>query len=73
MDIRFNSILDLLVEMTKVNIEYGYYDKVNNKKILPNSEFYDNNEYINKYCRVLKPEEVWEYRIGTCWDTSLLL
>ena len=71
--LEYINMLDVLVNMTNANIEYGYYDKINNKRILPNMEEFNNKEYLNTNCRVLRAYQVWKYKIGTCWDTSMLL
>lgn len=53
--------------------EYGWYDFKNNKKILPNTKEWDTPSYFEKNCRVLSPDEVLKYKLGTCWDFSVYM
>ena len=62
----------LLQKMEYENIEYGYHDFTNKININPDHELFHNWEYIENNCYVLHPKEVWRYKIGTCWDCSMM-
>lgn len=67
---------DLLRKLTDYDIVYGWWDKVNQRRITPDMEEYkllDEEEYFNKHISVLLPYQVWKYKTGVCWDTALLL
>lgn len=51
--------------------EYGFWDASTNKLMERANE--NNNEYLNKNARILTPQEVLKYKVGTCWDQSLAL
>lgn len=51
--------------------EYGFWDSSTNKLMERTDE--NNNEYLNKNARILTPQEVLKYKVGTCWDQSLTL
>lgn len=51
--------------------EYGFWDSSTNKLMERTDE--NNNEYLNKNARILTPQEVLKYKVGTCWDQSLAL
>ena len=52
----------LLQKMEYENIEYGYHDFTNKININSDHELF----------HVLHPKEVWRYKIGTCWDCSMM-
>ena len=62
----------LLQKMAEVNIQYGYYDFTTNQPIIYKDLLFDDIDYIHKHCYVLHPKEVWKYKIGTCWDCSMM-
>jgi hypothetical protein len=63
--------ISILSKLKSRKIQYGWYDIVHNKKIYPNSKEWNTPGYFNSYCKVLKPDEFWKYKIGSCWDISL--
>lgn len=67
-----NEIRDLLKKMDV--IKYGFMTK-DGKKITDEDGdiFADDGKFFYANCRVLQPEEVWKYKVGTCWDQSLLV
>jgi hypothetical protein len=72
MDIMKMSSQKLLDKMIKIPIDYGLYDYKHDKIIKPDMKEFDEPGYLDKNCRILKPYEVLEYKIGTCWDCCLL-
>ena len=51
--------------------KYGFWDSSTDKLMERADE--NNNEYLNKNARILTPQEVLKYKVGTCWDQSLAL
>ena len=64
---------DLLRKLIDANIEYGWWDKVNTKVITPDMKEWKEEGYFDSHCNILRAYQVWKYKVGTCWDTSLLL
>lgn len=63
---------DLLNRLSENKIDYGFYDYKHDKSVKPNDPEWQTAESFEELCRVLKPSEVWEKQIGTCWDLTLL-
>jgi hypothetical protein len=60
--------------LTKMkDITYGWYDYKHNKVILPDMPEFNDPKYFASNCRVLKPNEILKYKVGTCWDQSLFI
>lgn len=55
------------------SIKYGWFSAKTKKIITPNDSEFDEPYFFYNNCRVLQPDEVWKYKIGTCWDQSLLI
>lgn len=62
--------IDLLASLG--DLEYGMWDHVENQKILWDNPLMDDNDYLDSHCYVQRPAEVYERRMGTCWDICLL-
>ena len=62
--------VDLLYAMR--NIKYGMWDYTKNKVIKWDDPEMDMPGYLDEHCYILRPAEVWEKSIGTCWDATLL-
>lgn len=58
-----------LLSLTK----YGWYNFKEKKEILPNSKEWKTQNYFEKNCRILDPNEVITYKIGTCWDFTIYM
>ena len=57
-------------------IRYAIWDDKTQTPIYMDTDIVDereNPEYMNRYCRVLTPEEVLKYKIGTCWDVTICI
>lgn len=55
-------------------IRYAMWDNKTQTPVYMDTEVIDereNPQYMYYNCRILTPEEVLEYKIGTCWDTSI--
>lgn len=65
-----NEIRDLLKKMDI--IKYGFMTKDGKKITEDSGNIFDDGDFFMKNCRILQPEEVWKYKVGTCWDQSLL-
>ena len=62
----------LLQKMMDYDIQYGYYDFVNKQPITYKDPLFENMDYIHNHCCVLHPKEVWRFKVGTCWDCSMM-
>lgn len=62
---------DVLLEKMK-GMKYGWYDHNNDKIITPDDKEFGIMDYFENNCFVLKPDEVWKRRVGTCWDFAIL-
>ena len=54
------------------SIAYGYYDRINHRTYAGTDLDRINNKTLLTNCNVLTPKEVWKYKVGTCFDQSLL-
>lgn len=64
---------DLLCKMAQAPIEYGLWNKVDQKPLTGKDfEKVNNTNEISDKCIVMKPEDVWARKLGTCWDCTLL-
>lgn len=55
------------------SVEYGFYDYKHKKPLIEDELEKADSKYIHYNCRVLKPDELLKYKVGTCWDTSLYI
>lgn len=64
---------DLLNKMAALPIQYGLWDKQNNRA-MTGKELWEVNgtAEISDRCIVMHPDEVWKRKLGTCWDCTLL-
>lgn len=53
-------------------LKYGWYDYKHDKIITPDDKEFGVMNYFENNCYVLKPEDVWKRKIGTCWEFTLL-
>ena len=60
---------ELLVDMG--DIEYGYWDYKNKKKITIHDPEYKIETYQEENGCVTKPDVTWKNKLGTCWECSL--
>lgn len=65
----FKDPIDLLLRLE--SIRYAGWDDLTETPIHNDDPRWDDTEYIMKNLRVLHPSEVWEKKIGTCWECSL--
>ena len=63
----------LLSHMISIDIKYGFYDDTHKKIITTEDKEFDIPGYQDKHSRILFPDEVEKYKVGTCWDTSLYM
>lgn len=64
---------DLLLKMAQAPIEYGLWNKVDQRPFTDKEFSKVNNVHeISDKCIIMKPDEVWTRKLGTCWDCTLL-
>jgi hypothetical protein len=64
---------DLLDYLIKLKIVYGYYDTKEKKIINDQNKLFFDDDYLEKYCYILSPEQVLKYKVAICWDSCLLI
>jgi hypothetical protein len=66
-------VIKLFSKLEEIRIAYGFWDTKRNKQIYDTDPIFFNDKYIEKYCYVQKPYEVWKHQIAICWDMALLV
>ena len=54
------------------SLKYGWYDHINKRQITPRNKEFGQPNFFEENCYILKPNEVWKYGVGTCWDFTIL-
>lgn len=63
------TVYDLMAIMQ--DIQYGYWNHETDRPILFDAPEFDDEEYITRVYRILRPDELVKKRVGTCFDCSL--
>lgn len=66
-----NNPFKMVEAMTRMPVIYGWYDFTHRKVITPNDKEWNEEGYFDENCRILKPDELEKYQVGTCYDISL--
>ena len=70
----FSVVHQLMTLLKKMDvIEYGFMTKDGKKFTKDSGNIFEDENFFLDNCRVLQPKEVWKYKVGTCWDQSLLV
>jgi hypothetical protein len=74
-----NHAVELLVYLQNLRPDFGYYDHINNSRLVTEHSLEQTVEQTTTFgtvnlatnVRILKPHEVVDMKLGSCWDLAL--